>query len=340
MSVLHGERCVVTGGAGFVGQNVVAALRERGALVCVLDRVPHPSGGLEQVIGDVADPATCARACVGAAAVFHCAGRLTLHEHAPPAVVAETYRTNVTGTATILAAAREAGVRRFVVTSSNHVVLGEAPIRDGDERLPYASGASDLYTRTKIEAERMVLAANDPQGLMTCALRPGGIYGPGDRQFVPRVVDAAALFGLRPCWAGRSSLIDLTHVESLALAHVLAAERLEPGGPVGGSAYFISDGDPIAVDDFNRLVLRALNLPALYLPLPTRLLRAAITTWEKVWARMGRGAPPFGACEIKTTAVAHHFSIAKAQAEIGYVPLYTTARGARHAAEVFRAGRA
>ena len=58
MSVLHGERCVVTGGAGFVGQNVVAALRERGALVCVLDRVPHPSGGLEQVIGDVADPAT------------------------------------------------------------------------------------------------------------------------------------------------------------------------------------------------------------------------------------------------------------------------------------------
>lgn len=342
MSALAGELCVVTGGSGFVGRNLVAALLARGARVRLLDHVPHPSDGLEHVFGDVADPAVCARACEGAAVVFHTAGRLTLHEHAPPAVARETHRTNVVGTATMLAAAKAAGVRRFVFTSSNHVVLDERPIHGGDERLPYADGAADLYTRTKIEAERLVLAAHDPSpaGLMTCALRPGGIYGPGDKRFVPRAVDAARRLGLRPYWAGPSALIDLTHVESLALAHVLAAERLAPGSPVGGSAYFISDGDPIAADDFMRLVLRALELPSRPLALPGALLRGAIRGWERAWAAIGRGAPPFGTCEIKTVAVAHHFSIAKARAELGYAPLYDAAQGARHAAALYRAGAA
>ena len=335
-AALHDTRCLVTGGAGFLGRRLVKSLVDSGARVRVLDRVRAHVPGVDARVGDIADPDTAARACDGVAVVFHTASAMALHEHAPAHVRRDAERTNVQGTATLLGASAAAGVRRFVFTSSNHVVLGETPIFGGDERLPYADDARDVYTRTKIAAERLVLAAHSPDRLTTCALRPGGIYGPGDAHFVPRIVKSTRLLGRRPRMGPRSALIDLTHVDNLVHAHLLAAARLGPRSPVGGSAYFISDGEPIAVDDFGRLVLAALGRHAPHVALPVPLLRRSIGLWEKLWSRSAAPRPPFGSAEIKTVAVAHHFSIAKARAELGYVPIFNAVRGARDAARDYR----
>lgn len=340
MKALRGSRCLVTGGAGFVGRRLVQALLERGARVRVLDRLRPHAAGVDAHVGDIADPATAGRACADVDVVFHTACVMALHEHAPPRVRRDAQRTNVDGTANLLAASAAAGVRRFVFTSSNHVVLGETPIYGGDERLPYADDARDVYTRTKIAAERLVLAAhdaNDPRGLMTCALRPGGIYGPGDAHFVPRIVRSTRLLRLRPRLGPRSALVDLTHVDNLVHAHLLAAERLAPGTPVGGRAYFISDDEPIDVDDFGRHVLAAMGEHHRSVALLASWLRRSVTAWERLWARAPLPRPPFGSAEIKTVQVAHHFDIARARADLGYQPIFNATRGARDAARDYLA---
>lgn len=295
MKPLHGTRCLVTGGSGFVGRRLVEALLAQGARVRVLDRLRPEAAHVDAHVGDIADPATAARACADIDLVFHTACVMALHEHAPARVRRDARRTNVDGTATLLAASAAAGVRRFVFTSSNHVVLGDAPIFGGDERLPYADDARDIYTRTKIAAECLVLAAHDassPSGLRTCALRPGGIYGPGDAHFVPRIVRSTRLLRRRPRLGPRSALVDLTHVDNLVHAHLLAAERLASHTSIGGRAFFISDGSPITVDDFGRHVLAAIGHHHPGLGLPQALLHRTVGAWERLWARALLPRPP------------------------------------------------
>jgi 3beta-hydroxy-delta5-steroid dehydrogenase/steroid delta-isomerase len=336
MSKLSGTRCLVTGGAGFVGGRLAAKLLESGAEVRILDRRRGGLRRVETILGDIADREVCARATDGIDFVFHTAWVMSLNDRSPRRVRCEAERTNVGGSKSLIAAARRAGARGFVFTSSNHVVLGKDAIRGGDETLPYADEAPDLYTRTKIAAERLILAAHDPAGMMTCALRPGGIYGPGDSHFVPRVIDFAIRFGLIPRLGWRSSIIDITHVHNHEQAQMLAAERLEPGSQVGGNAYFVSDDDPIRVDDFVRLVLAALDRHATSVAIPVRWHHAAIRVWERLWAHSLLPRPPIGGCELRTVTTAHHFDISRARRELGYSPRFDAERGARDAARDYR----
>lgn len=99
---------------------------------------------------------------------------------------------NVGGTQNVLREASAAGARRLVHTSTNNVAFDGRPVVDGDETYPYAEGARDLYTATKLRAEKCVLAANDEGGLLTCAIRPGGIFGPGEERILPALVEQCA----------------------------------------------------------------------------------------------------------------------------------------------------
>ena len=88
-----------------------------------------------------------------------------------------------------------------------------------------------------------MLAANGQDGLWTCSLRPHLIWGPRDRHLIPRLLQRAGTGQLRRVGDG-TNLIDMVYVENAAQAHLQAAEALEPGSPVGGRAYFISQGEP------------------------------------------------------------------------------------------------
>ena len=227
---LSGSTCLVTGAAGFVGRHLVEALVRRGAKVKALDVVPIPQAGegVTPIRADITKRDEVDRAMVGVDVVFHTAARVFLVEHAPAKARDSMRAVNVQGTQNLLDAAIAAGATRFVHTSTAGVCFGRKT-SGGDESLPYSTHA-DLYTTTKIEAEKRVLAANGKGSLLTAALRPGGIYGPGERnQLVKPLLEEVKKGEPITTIGDGSSRLDYTFVDNLVEAEIRAAERLVPG---------------------------------------------------------------------------------------------------------------
>ena len=190
ISPLDGTPCLVTGGGGYLGRHLVAALRAKGCPVHVLDRAPRtgPLDGVRWFEGDVRSPGDVTAACKGVETIFHTAAVIDALTHARQSVAEDIESINVGGTKNVIRVAQERGVRRLVHTSS--IVASFCMDAAGsDETAPYST-SNDLYTSTKVKAERAVLAANGQHGLLTCAIRPGGIYGPGERLTYGRLVRA------------------------------------------------------------------------------------------------------------------------------------------------------
>ena len=215
---------MVTGATGFLGGHILTRLLAAGRTVTVVSRTPQPAlaaRGLRIVVGSLADPATCAEAVRGVETVFHVAARVGVWGR-----YTDFFQDNVAATRTLLAAARAAGVRRFVYTSTPSVVYNGLPLSGADESLPLTASCPSPYPLTKALAEREVLAANVP-GFATCALRPHLIWGVGDPHLVPRILARAAAGRLRIVGGGQN-LVDMVHVENAADAHLLAEQALLP----------------------------------------------------------------------------------------------------------------
>ena len=90
-----------------------------------------------------------------------------------------------------------------------------------------------------------MLAANGRGGLLTCAIRPGGIYGPGERLTYGRLVRALKMGAPLVVFGDGSARLDYVYIDNLVDAQLRAAERLAEGSPVCGEAYFLSDETPI-----------------------------------------------------------------------------------------------
>src|SRR5450759_3817698 len=126
-------------------------------------------------------------------------------------------------------------------------------------RVAYGNRSSAPYPATKARAEQLVLAANGP-ALATVALRPHLIWGPGDTQLAPRIIERARQGRLRFVRGG-DALIDSTYVDNAAAAHLLALDRVAPGAACAGRAYFISQGEPRPLRDLVNAILAAAGLP-------------------------------------------------------------------------------
>lgn len=329
---LDTKRCLVTGGGGYLGRNLVAALRAKGSTVHVLDRTacPKPTPGVQWFRGDVRSHADVTSACRGIDTVFHTAAVIEALTHARRTVVRHVESINVGGTENVIRVAREQGVRRLVHTSS--IVASFCMNAAGlDESAPYST-AKDLYTKTKIEAEQAVLAANGQDGLLTCALRPGGIYGPGERLTYGRLVRALkkgvplVVFG-----DGRARL-DYVYIDSLVDAEVRAAERLFEGSAVCGQAYFVSDGTPMNAGQFSIELAKHMGLDVPLVRVPDSLARVVGEAWERVYQVLGVPKPMFTLANVKLCDIDHYFRIDRAKRDLGYRPLLGTEEGIRRTA--------
>jgi 3beta-hydroxy-delta5-steroid dehydrogenase/steroid delta-isomerase len=313
--------CLVTGGAGFLGRHLAFELIRRGERVRVFDCQPigYSHERLEFVQGDVRDLEQVRKACEGIDTVFHTAAVLEFLEYATAVQRELSHAVNATGVANVVQACREARVRRLVHTSSNNVTF-DGPVIDGDETRPYAESVRDLYTRTKIEGEKIALAANGRDGLLTCAIRPGGIFGPGEKLLLPRVVEECAAGRYLATIGDGSALSDNTYIDNLVDAQIAAARHLVPGSPVCGQAYFVSDGVPINYFDFFRPIVEGLGFTHPRRRVPAGLLYAVATAWEWLhWAiRVPR--PPLSRLEVRKIAVAHYNRIDKARRDFGWTP--------------------
>lgn len=285
----------------------------------VLDivRAPELDPRAELVEGDLRSFDDVKRACVGIDTVFHTAAVINTLALAPRKERDLIYAVNVEGTKNVIRACRELGIPRLVYTSSVNAVV-EGRIEGGDESIAYPRGKMDLYTATKSAAEKAVLAANGPT-LSTCALRPGGIYGPAESQHFARLARELRQGRLVALVGDGKGKADNTFVDNLTSAHVQIAEHLAPGSTVAGKAYFINDGEPINYWEFFRPFVEGLGyrMPKLWVP---RSVMMVIAFLGEVLHYVGGPMPFMTRMEVRKVCDDHWFRIDKAREDFGWTP--------------------
>jgi sterol-4alpha-carboxylate 3-dehydrogenase (decarboxylating) len=308
----------VTGAAGFVGRRLAERLVAEGRDVVASDLRDPRVAGARGAPGDVTDPAACARVVAGADTVFHVASMVQTRRSGGDAV----WAVNHGGTRNLLAAAKAAGVLRFVYVSSGSVVYQGEDIEGGDESLPYSRRSQAPYADSKIAAERDVLAASTA-AFRTCAVRPHVVYGPGDGRFLPAILRAARAGRLRYGVGRDDKLSDFTYIDNLVGGLLLAERGIEADASLAGRAWFMTDGEPTPFWGFVDRVLAAMALPATRGRIPYGVAYAAAAVVEGAKALLGRDAGPESGLTrfaVRYMCTHHYFSIARARAELGYAP--------------------
>lgn len=328
-------KVLVTGGGGFLGQALCRGLVGRGYAVTSFNRGHYPELdllGVRQVQGDLADAAAVMAACEGQLAVFHNAARAGAWGDRD-----SYWAPNVTGTENVIAACRAHGIHKLVYTSSPSVThAGRRDVVGGNERdTPYGSAFKAWYPETKAIAERQVLAANDGT-LATVALRPRLIWGPGDNQLLPRLVERARSGRLRLIDGGHN-LVDTTFIDNAARAHLDAFDHLWPDAACAGRAYFISNGEPRELRDIVNALLCAAGAPQVTRSVPYRVAYAAGAAMEKTWTLLRlKGEPPMTRFLAEQLATTHYYDIGAAGRDFGYRPRVSIDEGLQRLAEWWR----
>jgi len=227
-----GELVLVTGGCGFIGANLVRRLIEEGWRVRVLDDLSTGSREsiaglpLEVVQGDICQAEVAEAAVQGCAAVVHLAAATSVLDSVANPL--PTFRTNAGGTLSLLQACHLAGVKRFILASSNAALGPHDPPLD-ELKLPRPASP---YGASKLAAEGYCQAYWGSHGLCTVILRFANVYGP----YSTHKTSVVAKF-IRRLLAGQTLTIygdgqqtrDLIHVDDIARAIVLALRCAAPG---------------------------------------------------------------------------------------------------------------
>lgn len=314
-------RSFVTGGSGFVGRNLIAALRARGDDVRALARSDGAmaavrAAGAEPVRGDLDDVEAMARGMDGVAVVFHAAADVA--QFGDRRRIAHI---NVGGTERVIAAARAAGVARLVHVSTEAVLVGGPRMVRADESWPRPARPIGVYPATKGLAEQRVLAANSPT-LTTVIARPRFIWGAGDTSVMPVLVETVRAGRFRWIGGGRH-LTSTCHVKNVCAGLIACAERGR-----GGEIYFLTDGEDVEVRGFLTQLLETQGVTPGDGALPLWTARAAAWTAEAVWRLFGiRGEPPVTRSAVRLIGEEVTVDDTKARRELGYAPVITRAAG-------------
>ena len=314
-------KALVTGATGFVGAAVGRALTQAGWDLRALvrrgaDRRNLRDFPVEPIEGDLADPRSLRTALEGCDALFHVAAdyRLGVRDPAP------LYAVNVEGTRNVLAAARDAGIRRVVHTSSVATIGIPDDGTPGDERTPVSLDAMiGHYKRSKYLGEQAALQfARD--GLDVVIVNPSTPVGPGDVKPTPTgriVLDAAS--GRIPAYVDTG--LNVVHVDDVAAGHLAAFERGRTG------ERYILGGENLSL----RAILAEVAGLVGRRPPRVELPYAAVLPIAVVADGIGRLTGRQFTISLEGVRMARkrmYFSSAKAERELGY--------RARPPAEAFR----
>ncbi len=323
---------VVTGAAGWLGQNLVRALAaqpQRKRIRCLVREADDASllevvdPRIEAVAGDIRDPVTIDALFdgIGRASVFHAAA--VIH---PERSVRELFDVNVGGTQLVLDRARRVGATRFIHVSSNSPFGANASAADRfDENSPYNPYLG--YGRSKLEAEQLVQRSFDRGDLATVIVRPPWFYGPFQPERQTRFF-AAVRRGRFPMVAPGTQRRSMVYAGNLVQG-VLCAEAADAAP---GHAYWIADAEPYALHEIIRTVRDALAAEGLRVSRrsPLRVPRVVADLGEKVdrvLQSAGRYVQPLHVLgELKDTIAC---DISRARNELGYDPSVELLEGMR-----------
>ncbi|KAJ1282750.1 hypothetical protein BS78_03G075700 [Paspalum vaginatum] len=351
-SVRPEKWCAVTGARGFMARHLVAALLRSGEwLVRFTDLAPVVMlgpGDDEALLADALRDGRAVYASVdvrnldqlieafeGVDVVFHTAAadhtknNLQLH-----------YEVNVEGTKNVVEACMTCKVKRLIHTSSTGVVFdGDHGLLDVNESLPYPEKFPDAYAQTKAEAEKLVMKANGINGLLTCCIRPGSIFGHGDMimPFLDQCGKTHFILG------DGKNFDDFVYVENVVHGHICADKTLstmDGAKTSGGKAYFITNMEPMNMWDFLYMLHEELGYKRLFkIRIPLLVLKPICYLVEWSYKILQQ----YGVCQhqlltpTKIKYITHNrtFNCNRAAKELGYTPIVTIKDGLKLAAKSY-----
>lgn len=313
-------RVLVTGGAGFIGSNLIDELLRRGCEVICLDnfetgKMENIAGALKQpgfrlIPGDICDPESCAEAVKGVQYVFHQAAIGSV----PRSIADPVHSTevNISGFVNMLFAAKEAKVKRFIYAASSSTYGDNRELPAREERI---GKPLSPYAITKLVNELFAENFAKLYGIETIGLRYFNVFG--RRQdpdgayaaVIPRFA-RSLLSHQAPVINGDGSISrDFTYIDNVISANLLAAEVNAPDAL--NTVYNVACGDSITLNEL------------------FTAMRDALASFDPAVARIEaiHGAPRSG-------DIAHsRADISKARTRLGYTPLFDAATGIKLAAE-------
>ena len=319
------KRVVVTGGSGFVGKALCRALHRAGFDVLSISRravLDLEHEGIRSYRCDLtAEGLPLAELLAGVHAVFHTAAHVEMW-----GAYDDFFRANVFATRQLLDACERAGCPYFIFTSSPSVVAGDQDLRGVDESIPYPTRYRAWYPETKATAEKEVRARGVSGVVKTLSLRPHLIFGPGDTNLIPTILDRARK-GRLPIIGRGTNLVDVSYIDDCVAAHLCALEALESDPSLSGEAFFISQGEPVGLWAFIDEVLSRAGIARLTRRVDARIAFGIAAVVEGISRLLpSHPEPPLTTFLVKEMSTDHYFDISRARARLGYTPRFSVIR--------------
>jgi nucleoside-diphosphate-sugar epimerase len=321
----------ITGATGLLGSHVAEQLAARGERVRALVRPTSDTDflrqhGIELAVGDLHDPESLRRFVDGADIVYHCAAKVG--DWGPWRLY---QREVIDATANLLDACRTVGVGRVLHVSSITVYGHPKPraqLITEEEPLGQNLWVWDYYCRAKIQAEEV---CRQFPGALTI-VRPGWMYGPRDRNTLPRVVKALRAGRVKLLGSG-DNLLNILHAADAAQGAILAANR----PAAAGEAYNLSSSGEITQRQLLNLLTDLLGLPRITKHVPLRLAFWIGFVSEVIGHVIRIKRPPhitrYG---VSLVGRSTGFSTAKARTQLDWRPTVTVEDGLRETLEWFQ----
>jgi nucleoside-diphosphate-sugar epimerase len=307
-------KAFITGASGFIGTHLAEELLRRKWQVSVLVHerdLPQPQR-FQIIRGDIKEDGTLREMFQGTDVLFHLAavlGAARIDKN-------EFFKINAEGTENVLKAAREARIKRIIHFSSAGVLGSVKENRAVEEDHP--PSPQDVYDRTKLEGERIALRYAQ-EGSDLVVVRPGWVYGPGDRRTF-KLIKAVATrrFILPTRGTARQTPV---YINDLIQGVLLAAEKAR-----AGEVYHLAGSEVLPVREIVSLIARAAGVRFSSFPFPVLPLKTAAFVLEKTFVLMKKEAP---LTRGKLAFFIHPkpLSIRKAVAELGFSPRTDLKRG-------------
>lgn len=319
---------LVTGGGGFLGGELVRRLREKGEPVRLLLRRPpsagsaadpHSAGGPVVIIeGSLGQPDVVDKAVNGVELVYHVGAAMK-------GGAAEFEQATIWGTRNVIDSCLAHGVKRLVYVSSMSVMdhaghVTGVPVTEDSPREPQPMNRG-TYTRTKLEAEDMVLEAIRHRGLPAVVIRPGQIFGPGAEKVTPNgVINIAGVWIVAGSGNRR---LPLVYRDDVVDALLLAAKSEKAPGHVIN----IVDPTPITQNEYLDRQRTALGKTRIW-KVPAGLLVAAGVGFELLGKAIKR-SPPLSRYKIRSLKPLYPFDVSAAENLLGWKPRVGVEEGLR-----------
>lgn len=308
----------ITGASGFVGSAVARQLKKKHTILA-MSRSEKSDAALKKL------GAKPVRSELGAVKAADLRG-VDVIVHAAAFVEQwgtneDFWKANVTGTEQLIAAAKEAKIKRFIFIGTEACLFHGQDMIDIDETYPYPQSTPFLYSLTKGEAEKRVIAANS-KTFATLSVRPRLVWGTGDKTILPVLVDM--IQKKKFMWMDNGAKdTDTTHILNLVHAVELGLKKGK-----GGEIYFVTDGERTTFRSFLGRYIATQRVTPPAKSVPGSVARALAFVVEGIWKLFRfKGEPPL--TRFAAAIMSRHCTIRidKIKKDMGYKPVISVAEG-------------